>query len=437
MAGPLTLTGGLLVDPATGHCAEGDLFLADGRIVGMAPPGVHEPVGEELAVAGLVVAPGLIDVHVHLREPGQMHKETIVTGTRAALAGGFTAVCCMPNTNPALDRPERVAALYGRIAEAAACPVHVIGACCLDNVPGQPADLRALAEAGCIAVTDDAFPLENDSQRRETLVAAAAAGLPCIVHCEDKTLSGGAPLHEGLVSHQLGVPGQAAAAESTVARAWLGLSATGAHLHLAHVSSAETLMALREAQAAWAGRLTAETAPHYFALTDEAVLAHGANAKMNPPLRAAADRAAVRSALADGTLPIIATDHAPHSPAEKARGLQEAPFGVVGLETALGVSLTELYHSGLMPLVAVLRCLSTNPALLMGLPGGSLAPGSRGDVTIFDPQATWTVDPERFASLGRNTPFAGAQLRGKPWGTIVGGRLVWREGQFLGPAGSE
>jgi dihydroorotase len=238
-------------------------------------------------------------------------------------------------------------------------------------------------------------------------------------------------MNDGDASRRLGVPGQPAEAETANAREWLKLADTGARLHLAHVSAAGTVQALREAQAAWRGRLTAETAPHYFSLTDEAVVRGGADAKMNPPLRGAADQLVVKEAVVSGELAVIATDHAPHSPAEKAQGVLTAPFGIVGLETALGVSLSELHHTGLLALPALLARLTANPAAALGLTAGCLAPGSAADITIIDPQAEWTVDPERFVSLGRNTPFAGMLLRGKAWGTVVGGELVYREGQVL------
>jgi dihydroorotase len=430
-AAPLMLRGGLIVDPASGFSARGDLFLAGGHVVGLAPPGEQAPFGEVLDVRGLVVCPGLIDLHVHLREPGQTHKESIATGTRAAVAGGFTTVCCMPNTTPPLDRPERVDDVHARALTSAACRLHVIGASCLDNVPGCPADIEALATAGCVAVTDDAFPLESDEQRADLLRRSAAACLPFVAHCEDKGLSQGGVMHEGETSRRLGVRGQPGEAERLAVAAWLRLAAVGGRLHLAHVSTGGSAQALAGALPGWAGRLTAETAPHYFALTDAAVIGCGANAKMNPPLRPEADRQAIREALRSGVIPVIATDHAPHSPTEKAAGLVEVPFGVVGLETALGVTLTELYHSGLMPLPRVLACLTANPASLWGLPGGYLSPGAVADVCVFDPDASWVVDPGRFESLGRNTPFAGRELRGRPWATIVGGRLRWREGEFL------
>lgn len=426
-AAPLTIAGGFIVDPGTGYCGPGDLFLAGGRVVGIGAPGEHGAVGRVLDAAGRVVSPGLIDLHVHLREPGQSHKETIATGTQAAVAGGFTAVCCMPNTTPVLDRPERLRELAVRVAEDAVCRVYPIGAACLDNDPERPADLGALANCGCLAATDDAFPLQTQDQRRDALLRAAAAGLPFVAHCEDKRLSADGVINEGAISRELGVPGQPDRAESEAVAAWLELADCGARLHLAHISTAASVAAIARACAMWGDRLTAETAPHYFALSERAVLEHGANAKMNPPLRTDADRQQVLQALAEGLIPVIASDHAPHAAEEKGRGLLEAPFGVVGLETSLGASLTALP----MAVSDVLGRLSTAPARAFGLPGGHLAPGALADVTVFDPDEEWTVEPSVFLSKGRNTPFAGARLKGRAWATVVAGRLVWHDGQLL------
>ncbi|NPV48191.1 MAG: dihydroorotase [Armatimonadetes bacterium] len=424
---PLTIRGGNIVDPGTGFCGPADLFLAGGRVVGLAAPGEQDAVGEVLDVAGRVVCPGLIDLHVHLREPGQSHKETIATGTRAAVAGGFTAVCCMPNTTPVLDRPERLRDLHERLAKHAMCRVYVIGAVCLDNDPERPADLEALARCGCVAVTDDAFPLQTQQQRRNALQRAAAAGLPFVAHCEDKGLSAGGVINEGAVSGQLGVPGQPDRAESEAVAAWLELADCGGRLHLAHISAAASVAAIAGARATWGDRLTAETAPHYFALNEHAVLEHGANAKMNPPLRTEADRKCILQAVKDGLISAVATDHAPHAAEEKARGLMDAPFGVVGLETALGASLSTLP----MAITDILARLSSGPAQVLALPGGHLAPGAPADVTILDPEEHWTVVPSAFQSMGRNTPFAGVNLRGRAWATIVGGRLVWHDGHLV------
>ena len=427
-----TLAGGHVIDPASGFSAVADVFVREGAVVGLLPAGEQPAVGERVDVSGLVVSPGLVDIHTHLREPGQTHKETIASGTRAAVAGGFTAVCAMPNTVPPLDRADRVREALEIIRRDAVCRVAIIGSISVDNDPDAFSDALALKAAGCVALTDDAFPLRTQDQRRRALQLAAQAGLPFIAHCEDKALSAGGVINEGEVSRRLGVPGQPAAAESEAAAQWLELAEVGARLHLAHVSTAATVAALREALPRWQGRLSAETAPHYFALTDEAVIDYGANAKMNPPLRSRVDRLAVKEALVDGTISAIATDHAPHSADEKSQGLLAAPFGVVGLETSLAVSLSELYQTGLLTLPQVLARLSPAPARLLGLTAGCLAPGAAADLAIFDPQAQSQVDPGAFQSLGRNTPFAGMAVRGQVWGTIVGGRWACREAQLVG-----
>ncbi|MEN6545995.1 MAG: dihydroorotase [Armatimonadia bacterium] len=433
----LTLTGGHVMDPASGFSARADVFIADGQVIAIRPPGEQPPVGQAIAVDDLIVAPGLIDLHVHLREPGQTHKETIATGTRAAVAGGFTTVCCMPNTTPPLDRPERIREVQQIIACDAACHVHVIGSISLDNDPARFADAGALKASGCIALTDDAFPLVTQEQRREALQRAAQAGLPFVAHCEDKTISHGAPINEGEASRRLGIAGQPAEAETANARQWLQLADLGARLHLAHVSTAGTVTALARAFPQWQGRLSAETAPHYFSLTDAAVLHAGSNAKMNPPLRSDEDMQAVRQAVADGLLAAIATDHAPHTPEEKLEGhadtaeaVSRAPFGIIGLETALSASLTALHHTGLMPLMAVLARFTADPARIFGLAAGCLAPGSPANVAIIDPNAEWTVDPSTFHSKSRNTPFAGMKLKGQVWGTIVNGRFAYLDGEI-------
>lgn len=427
----VTLRGGLVIDPASAFAAPADVFIAEGQVVGLHPPGEEPPVGEVIDVGGLVVAPGLVDIHVHLREPGQTHKESIASGTRAAVAGGFTTVCCMPNTDPPLDQAGRVRGLQEIIRRDAICRVHVIGAASQDNDPDRPSDGPALQAAGCVALTDDAFPLPEQRHRRQALATALASGLPFVAHCEDKSLSQSAPMNAGEVSRRLGIPGQPGLAESQAAARWLQLHDVGARLHLAHVSTAATVRALEGAAPAWGGRLSAETAPHYFSLTDEAIARHGANAKMNPPLRSAQDQQAVKEALVAGTLGVIATDHAPHAPQEKAAGLEQAPFGIVGLETALGVCLSELYHTGLLSLSELLTRMTVAPAQVAGLTAGCLAPGSVADIVIFDPQAEWVVEPGRFESLGRNTPFAAGILRGRVWGTIIGGTIAYQDGEIV------
>ncbi len=428
-----TLTGGRLIDPASGRDGIGDLGVEDGKIAWIKPPG-SSSLGEKIPVGGLVVCPGLVDIHVHLREPGFPHKETIATGAQAAVAGGFTTVCCMPNTNPALDRPDRIRQLQETIARDAWCNVYVLAAATLDNQRRELTNFAALLGAGCPTITDDAVPLQSVAQMREALQQLAGTGLPFLAHLELEELSAAGVMNRGQVSEELGVSGQDACSEVAALRRWAEAAAglDDARLHVLHLSTAATVV---ELHALWeAGRfksLTAETAPQYFCLTEDAITEFGANAKTNPPLRTETDRAAVLESLIAGDIPIVATDHAPHAPYEKAEGLRDAPNGMVGLETCVGVVLTHLFHSGYLSLPEILAKLTCNPARLLNLPGGTLEPGSVADLTIIDPSKSWVVDPDQFHSKGRNTPFAGARLTGRPWGTIVGGQFVMREGELL------
>jgi dihydroorotase len=418
------IQGGRLLDPATGRDEIGDLLIVEGRIAALGQ--VEAPPSAVVRqAANLVVAPGLIDVHVHLREPGFGHKETITTGSAAAAAGGFTTVCAMPNTNPVLDRPERIADLWAR-AEGTACRVLPIGAATLDNRNETFADFEALREAGCVAITDDAFPLQRSEQMADALVRAAEVDLPFIAHCEVRGLSAGGAVDASAGSWAPGVSTQATLAEAAAIRLWaLAYERAAARasrlprLHLAHLSSALGVEALRALKAAEA-RVSAETAPHYLTLDSSAVRRFGANAKMNPPLRSPEDVAAIREALAEGTIDCLATDHAPHTPEEKALPLDQAPFGVIGLETALAVCLTALASEA--PLAKLVGWLSTRPAELFGLPGGTLAVGAPADLVIFDPGARWTVSPDAFHSKGRNCPFAGREVYGRVCATFVAGR---------------
>jgi len=387
------------------------------------------PGVEEFDATGKVVAPGLIDLHVHLREPGFEHKETIATGTRAAVMGGFTTVCAMPNTRPVIDRPERVADLLAR-AEGAACRVLAIGAATLDHENEEFTDFAALKAAGCVAVTDDAFPLQRMDQMVEALMQAGRADLPFIAHCELKGLSRGGVVDrsaEGFVD----APVQETLAEAASLRLWSAAYERAAarigrppRLHIAHVSTRATCGLLT---VLWRtpALVTAESAPHYLTLSSEAVARCGADAKMNPPLRSPSDAAAVRSAVADGPLWVIATDHAPHSPEEKAAGLVEAPFGIVGLETAVPVAM---HAVGMARAVAAMTAL---PAGFFGLRAGRLELCRRADVTVIDPDARWQVDPSRFESKGRSSPWAGQWLQGRVCATFVDGNLRMRDGVIL------
>lgn len=426
----VTIRGGRVICPASGLDEVRDVHLAERQIAAIAPPGEAPEAQIELDAAGMLVCPGLVDVHVHLREPGAEHKETIATGTRAALLGGFTSVCAMPNTDPPPDTPQAVAQLRRRFAETGWCRAYPIGAATVGNRREQLTDFAALKAAGCVAISDDADLLRTREQRREALLRAAEAGIVFIAHAEDEELSADGVMHQGELSRELGVPGQPAETEVRCVEAWKAAWDSEERrppLHLAHLSTAASVEVLR----AWTNGPTAETAAHYLALTDEAVREHGANAKMNPPLRTEQDRAALRQALADGVISIIATDHAPHTEEEKARGLLEAPFGIVGLETALGVIFTELVEPGILSLRQVLAALSSSPARRFGLEAGSLEVGMPADVIVVDPHKAWRVAPASFASKGRNTPFAGMMLQGKVEAVVVGGALAVRDGEVV------
>jgi len=423
----LAIRGGRVVCPATGIDRAADVYVRGGAIVAVGP---ESPPAAEVVIdaSRMVVCPGLIDVHVHLREPGGEHKETIESGTRAAVHGGFTWLGAMPNTTPAPDRPETVADIRRRIRHGAWCRVGVIGAATAGNDRATLTDFAALADGGCVAISDDAFMLRTRAQRRETLLRCAELGLVFIAHAEDEELSAGGVMHEGEVSRALGVPGQHPETELRALEAWREAWEEPGHppLHIAHLSTAAGASFLRD----WPDGPSAETAPHYLALTDRAVAEHGANARMNPPLRTEEDRQALIDAVRDGTIGIIATDHAPHCAEEKARGLVEAPSGVVGLETALSVVLAELVEPGLLSLPDALRTLTAAAADLLGLSLGRIEVGAPADLLVFDPAVRWTVEPERFESMGRNTPFTGCELPGVVEAVLVAGATIYGDGRF-------
>lgn len=424
----LLVRGGRVVDPGAGIDATLDVLLADGKVEKL---GKRLPARGATAVdaRGLVVCPGFIDIHTHLREPGREDKETIASGTRAAAAGGFTAVCAMPNTSPVNDSAGITRAILEKAKAEGAVRVYPIGAITRGQQGEELAELGDLREAGCVAVSDDGKPVASARMMRRALEYAQAFGLVVIDHCEEPTLAEKACMNEGPVATLLGLRGAPAAGEAImVERNVLLAELTGGRVHIAHLSAAASVDAVRRGKARGV-KVTAEVTPHHLFLTDAAVRETGydTNTKMNPPLRSEADRAAVVAGLRDGTIDCIATDHAPHTVDDKQVEYDQAAFGIVGLETAVPLCLDRLVHAGLVDLRQLVALLSTNPARVLGLPGGTLAPGSPADLTLLDLAKRRTVDPTRFQSLSRNTPFAGLALRGWPAMTIVGGKVAWKD----------
>jgi len=423
----LLLKGGRVIDPASRIDAEMDVLLRDGRVAEIAPRNKIRGSAEETFNArGLIVAPGFIDLHVHLREPGQSHKETIATATAAAAAGGFTSVCAMPNTSPVNDSPE-ITTWMQDPARGAVVNVFPVAAATVGSKGEQLTDFRALQRAGAVAVTDDGRPILGDELMRDVLHAAAQLNLPVMQHAEDTRLTAGCSMNEGPTAFRLGLRGMSAEAEAAIVDRDARLAqAAGAHLHVAHISTAATIKAVRRGRRNRA-HITCEITPHHFTLTDENVGAYDTNCKMNPPLRSADDREALLIALADGSIDAIATDHAPHASHEKQVEFERAAFGVTGLETALALVITKLHRERKIGLARIVELLSTNPAQIAGLKGrGSLARGAIADVTLFDPAARWTFHAEKSLSKSRNTPFDGWQLIGRVVATIVGGNFVYR-----------
>ncbi|HEY9505575.1 MAG TPA: dihydroorotase [Gemmatimonadales bacterium] len=425
---PILIRGGRIIDPSRGTDEVGDLFVADGKVqasgLGLGRP----DDAQVLDAAGKVVAPGLIDLHVHLREPGQEDLETVATGAMAAAAGGFSAVCAMPNTDPVTDNQAAVGFIVSQAQRAAKARVYPIGAVSLGQKGQQLAEFGELVGAGAVAVSDDGKPVASSHLMRTALEYARTFGIPVADHCEDPTLSAGGAMHEGLVSTRLGLKGIPAAAEEImVARDILLAELTGGHVHLCHMSTRGSVELIRRAKDKGL-RVTAEACPHHFTLTHEACEGYNTNAKMNPPLREAEDREAIRQALRDGTIDVICTDHAPHHYDAKEREFDDAPNGIIGLETALGLAVSELVEPGLISLPDLVNRMSVMPARIFGLTGGTLAPGSPADVVVFDPGAEWTVRPEAFYSKSRNTPFAGRRLKARPDTTIVRGQVVFARG---------
>ncbi|HZI89019.1 MAG TPA: dihydroorotase [Candidatus Polarisedimenticolia bacterium] len=430
MASPLCIRGGRILDPVRGIDRVQDLWIQDGKIAGLgedAPADVRSSKQTEvIPVAGAVICPGLVDIHVHLREPGQEEKETIETGTRAAARGGFTAVACMPNTSPPLDDRPRIEYVLKRARQAGHARVYPIAAVTQGQMGERLTEIEDLVDAGAVAVSDDGKPVRNAEIMRRALELTRRLGVPVIQHAEDPDLKGDGVMHEGWTSTRLGMKGIPDAAESVmVARDTLLAELTGGHVHVAHVSAGRSVDILRKAKARGI-RMTAETAPHYLLLTEEAVEGFDPRTKMNPPLRSAKDRDALIEAVVDGTIDCLATDHAPHTEIEKDCDFDAAPFGIVGLETALGVYLKALVEPKHLSLPELILRMTANPLRVLGLPGGTLEAGTPADITIFDPARRWTVRASEFASMGRNTPFEGWELPGRVLLTMLDGRVTYR-----------
>jgi dihydroorotase len=424
MGTDLLIKNGRVLDPASGVDAVLDVLVADGRIarVGRA---LAAPAGADAVDAtGKVVCPGFIDIHTHLREPGFEYKETIASGTRAAAAGGFTAVCCMANTFPVNDNRAVTDYILAKARVEGAVRVYPIGAVTKNLEGAQLAEFAELAEAGCVAFSDDGKCVMNALLYRRAMEYALPFGAPIISHAEDELLAHGGVMNEGFVSTELGLTGQPAAAEDVmVARDIVLAELTGAHLHIAHISTAGAVRMVRDARARGV-HVTSEVTPHHLLLSDDAVRSWDPYTKMAPPLRGKRDVEALREALADGTIECIATDHAPHALSDKEDEFAEAANGIVGLETAVSVLLDRLVRPGIIDLPMLVTRLSVGPARLLNLPGGSLAPSAPADITILDLEKAWTVEPASFHSRAQNTPFAGWTGAGAPWMTIVGGVRV-------------
>ena len=421
------IQGGIVIDPSHVN-GRADVLIQNGKIVEVAYP-LKQSITQDasttiLDASGWIVAPGLVDLHCHLREPGFEYKETIATGSASAVAGGFTSICCMPNTQPVNDNEATTQFMLTKGQEARKARVFPIGAITKNSDGEELANIGELVGAGCVAISDDGRPVMNSLVMRRALEYAKAFGVPVVDHCEDLHLTDGGCMNEGVVSTELGMPGIPDASEEVMVARNLALAdLTGVHVHLAHLSTARSVELVRHAKAQGLP-VSAEVCPHHFSISEEAVRGYQANAKMNPPLRTNEDILALKQGLVDGTIDVIATDHAPHAVQEKQLEFDTAPFGIVGFETALPLTL-QLVNDGVLSLEQALDKLTRAPAQLFHLPVGSLSPGSLADVVIFAPEEEWVVDPEQFQSKSCNTPFGGMTVKGKVKMTLVDGRLVY------------
>ncbi len=423
----LLIQHGRVVDPVSGTVSIQDLYIENGKVVQLEKD-IRQEADQVIDAEGLVVCPGLVDMHVHLRDPGLTYKEDIFTGTAAAAHGGVTSVACMANTDPVVDTPAQIHYIKDKAAQANGVHVYPIAAVSMGMRGEEPSDADALKKAGAIALSDDGCNVDNANLMRDVMIHAKRLELPVLCHCEDTTMVEGRAVNEGSVSRQLWLEGRPAIAEEImVMRDAMLAEETGAHVHICHVSTAKSVDIIRRMKKRGVA-ITCETCPQYFTLTEDEILTQGSMARVNPPLRTAKDIKGIIAGLKDGTIDAIATDHAPHSAEEKSRPLTRAPSGMVGLETSLAITLTELYHTGKMKLPEIIKRMTYTPASILHLSSkGRLSLGSDADITIFDPEEVWTIDPEQFASKARNTPFAGREVKGKVKYTIVGGNVIYQD----------
>jgi dihydroorotase len=423
----IVIKNGRVIDPASQTDRVADVLIVDGRVAGVAP-NLSSPKAEVFDASGMIVAPGFIDMHVHLREPGFEHAETIESGSRAAAAGGFTSVCCMPNTKPVNDSATVTSYIVERARRKAVVNVFPIGAVTRGSAGEELAAIGAMKEAGAVAISDDGVPVMNARVMRRAMEFARSYDLPIIQHCEDLNLSAGGDMHEGANSVRWGLRGIPAAAEDVMAaRDLLLAELTGARYHIAHISTHNAVAMVDYARRQGLA-VSCEATPHHFALADRDMAHYDSNYKMKPPLRSVRDRAAVVEAIAGGAVSAIATDHAPHPGSEKMQEFERCPFGIIGLETAIALSLQELVHTGKITLNRLVELFTTGPESVMRLGRGTLASGAMGDVTVFSTELSWTYDVNQSHSRSRNSPFDGKTFRGGPVATVVGGEMVWRRG---------
>jgi dihydroorotase len=421
----LVIRNGRVIDPANGFDSIADVFISEGRVKAV---GANLDVSgaDEFDATGLVVSPGFLDIHVHLREPGFEYAETIETGSRAAAAGGFTSICPMPNTAPVNDNATVTRYIIERAERLAKVNVFPIGAITKGSAGEELASIGSMKEAGAVAISDDGRPVMNARVMRRAMEMAQALGLPVIDHCEDLHLSAGGDMHEGIESVRLGLrPIPAASEDVMVARDLLLAELTGARFHVAHISSRRSVEMVAFAKSKGI-KVTCEATPHHFVLSDQEMIPYDSNFKMKPPLRSRHDADAVKQGIASGAVDAIATDHAPHAGSDKMQEFEKCPFGILGLETALGLTLEVLVHPGTIGLRRMVELFTTGPAQVIGLDRGTLTPGAVGDVTIFDTERRWTYDVNRSFSKSRNSPFHGREFRGGPVATIVRGQVIWR-----------